>query len=218
LALRGYASAIEVEPFSTKLHGRMADALTLAGEFERACSHRRALVSIDPTDGDFAAAHVECLAAAGRTSDARLALTRAQANVSSSTGNQALSQAERAIDARAVPDPSSRLHATADLRAELRWTAPENLDLAFIDRRGRRLSVLRPEGVRIREEQDGAERVETMTLREVNGTIFVEVTRPESNSESPVRAKLTVKTATGRQNWTLSLEPGTQRVALTHWE
>ncbi|PRQ07080.1 VIT domain-containing protein [Enhygromyxa salina] len=218
LALRAYASAVEVEPFSTKLHGRMADALTLAGDFERACSHRRALVSIDPANGEFAAAYVECLAAAGRTTEARAALGRARTSVNSTKAKQALSQAERAIDAPVVQDPTSRLHGNADLRAELRWTAAENLDLAFIDRRGRRLSVLRPESVRIREERDGAERVEIMTLREVNGTVFIEVTRPESNSESPVRAKLTIKTATGRQSFTLSLEPGTKRVALTQWD
>jgi hypothetical protein len=217
VALRAYASAIEVEPFSTKMHQRMADAHTLAGDFERACSHRRALVSIDPTNGADAAAYAECLAASGRVNEARRALAKARETVTSSAGNKALTKAEKAVE-QGVPAPSSALHGNADLRAELRWTTNENLDLAFVDRRGQRLSVLRPEGVRIREERDGAQHVETMTLRQVNGTVFVEVTRPESNNEEPVRATLTVKAVGATQTWTLSLDrAGTQRIALARW-
>ena len=54
-------------------------------------------------------------------------------------------------------------------------------------------------------------------MRQVDGTVFVEVTRNDTRNEDPVRATLTVKTATGRQTWQLSLLPGTRRVALTHW-
>jgi hypothetical protein len=218
VALRAYASAIEVEPFSTKMHARMAEAHTLAGDFERACSHRRALVSIDPTNGDDAAAYVECLAAAGRVSQARSALAKARETVTSSAGAKALSKAEKAVDL-GVAVPRVALHGTADLRAELRWTTDENLDLAFVNSRGKRLSVLRPESVRVREERDGAQHVETMTLRQVNGTVFVEVTRPETNNEEPVRATLTVKAVGATQSWTLLLErSGTQRIALARWE
>ncbi|PRQ04334.1 Vault protein inter-alpha-trypsin [Enhygromyxa salina] len=218
LALRAYASALEVEPFSTRMHGRMAEALTHAGDFERACSHRRALVSIDPTDGDHAAKLVSCLAQSGRITEARAALSDARERVTSSAGKKALTRAEKTIVTPSLASQSSRIHASADLRAELRWTADENLDLAFVDHRGRRLSVLRPQGVRVREEHNGAARVEIMTMREVNGTVFIEVTRPDVNAEEPVSAKLTVKTATGRRSWSLSLEPGTRRVALTRWK
>lgn len=217
VALRAYASAIEVEPFSTKMHTRMAEAHTLAGDFERACSHRRALVSIDPTNGDDAAEYAKCLAASGRVIQARAALAKARETVTSSAGSKALAKAEKAVDV-GVPTPSTALHSNPDLRAELRWTTNENLDLAFVDRRGKRLSVLRPEGVRVREERDGAQHVEIMTLREVGGTVFVEVTRPESNNEEPVRATLTVKVVGGTQSFTLLLErAGTQRIALAHW-
>ncbi|MCA9696192.1 MAG: hypothetical protein KC431_01620, partial [Myxococcales bacterium] len=217
LALRAYGSAVEAEPFSTKLHGRMADALTAAGDFERACSHRRALVSIDPQNGTYAAELVECLVQAGRTSAARAAANRASERISSSTGKQAVSKAAKAIDQGFVASKAV-VHSSPDLRAELRWSVAENLDLAFIDRRGHRLSVMRPEGVLAREERDGAERVEILTMREVKGTVFIEVTRPESRSEDPVFASLTVKGPSGRKTWTLRLEPGTQRVALAKWQ
>src|SRR5690606_19129476 len=112
---------------------------------------------------------------------------------------------------------STWVHSNADLRADLRWTADENLDIAFVDHRGRRLSVLRPEAIRVREQRDGAERLETMTLRRVQGTVFVEITRPESTNEDTVRATLSVKTPTGRQTWTVELEPGAKRMASVRW-
>lgn len=217
LALRSYASAIEVEPFSTSMHRRMADALTSAGDFERACSHRRALVSIDPRDGKAAAELIECLLAAGRQAEARAAMSRAQSTVTSKSGKQALSKAEKLFE-RGLPSSSAILHSAPDLRAELRWTAAENLDVAFIDSRGRRLSVLRPQGVLVRERHEGAERSEILTLRKVTGTMFIEVTRPQSNSEDPLRAKLVIKTATQTKSFDLALEPGSKRVASVRWQ
>jgi hypothetical protein len=217
LALRAYASAIEVEPFSSSMHRRMADAMRSAGDFERSCSHRHALVSIDPTDGDAAAEWVECLVASGRDTEARAALTKSLATVTSKAGKKALGKVEQ-VFVSGVSTPSAILHSFPDLRAELRWTADENLDVAFVDSRGRRLSVLRPQGVLVREERDGAERVEIMTMRELQGTVFVEVTRPRSSSEDSLSATLVIKTATGRERFALVLEPGSKRVASVRWE
>ena len=213
LALRAYASAIEVEPFSTSMHRRMAQALASAGDFERSCSHRRALVSIDPRDADAAADLVECLVASGREPEARAALTRALAQVSSKAGRKTLTKVED-VFVRGVSPAKGFVHSNPELRAELRWSTSENLDVAFVDARGRRLSVLRPQGVLVREELDGFEHLETMTLREVSGTVFVEVTRPQSRSEEPLRATLTIKTPSGRERFELALEPGSKRVAL----
>ncbi|HVI02609.1 MAG TPA: tetratricopeptide repeat protein, partial [Enhygromyxa sp.] len=217
LALRTYASAIEVEPFSVTMHRRMADALRSAGDFERSCSHRHALVSIDPTDGAAAADWVECLIASGREPEARAAMSKAQVSVTSKSGKKALSDAEK-LFASGVAKSSAPLHGSPDLRAELRWTADENLDVAFVDSRGRRLSVLRPQSVLVREERDGAERVEILTMRQVQGTVFIEVTRPQSNSEDPLRATLVIKTPTGRERFVLTLEPGSKRVASARWQ
>ncbi len=217
LALRAYASAIEVEPFSVSMHRRLAQALQSAGDFERSCSHRRALVSIDPVDGDAVADLVECLVASGRDTEARAALTKALGTVTSKAGKKALSKVEKVFVAGVTP-ARQIVHSSPDLRAELRWTADENLDIAFVDKRGRRLSVLRPQGVLVREERDGAERLEIMTMRTVSGSVFVEVTRPESSSEDTLRASLLIKTATGHKRFALELEPGTQRVARVRWQ
>lgn len=217
LALRAYDSAVEVEPFSKKLHQRQAEALRLAGDFERACSHREALVSIDPADTQAAVDLIECLTEAGRAADAREVLTAARGRLSGKAA-KALTKAESQIVQGVERRPSS-LHSFADLRAELRWSAAENLDIAFVDEKARRLSVMRPELVRVREQLDGGERVETMTLREISGDVLIEVTRPQSTSEDPVRAVLEIQTATGaRERFNLQLEPGTRRIALVRWQ
>lgn len=229
MALRAYASAVEVESFDKRMHQRMARALTMAGDFERACSHRRALVSIEPSNADASAELVECLVLSGRTEAARAALSQAtevarasnRSKSQSVKSNKALARAQKLIDGTLQPS-SLGLHGSPDLRVELRWTAAENLDVAVIDRRGKRLSVQRPESVRVRETREGSERKEVLTLREVKGTCFIEVTRPELDDEgrvaAPVDAELSVRTATGRRTFQLRLLPGRQRVALTKWD
>jgi hypothetical protein len=219
LAPRAYASAVDVEPFSTTMHSRMAEAHALAGDFERACSHRRALVSIDPSNGAHAAALVECLVGSGRSDEARDALDRARASVSASKGKQALTKAEKLLASGVVAQPNA-VHSRPELRVELRWTAAENLDIALVDSRGRRLSVLRPQGVRVKEQRDGAERVEVLTLPRVTGTVFVEVTRAQTGSRSDGRvpATLTIKAGGSRTQRSLVLDPGSRRVASVRWD
>src|SRR5690606_8871597 len=169
-----------------------------------------------PSNGTAAAELVECLIVAGRHDEARAALSKANQTVSKS-GKKALAKAEKLLTNGVASRPAF-VHSSPELRAELRWTADENLDVAFVDSRGRRLSVLRPQGVLVREERDGAERVEIMTMRQVKGTVFVEVTRPESNSEDPLSATLVIKTATGQQRFGLRLDPGGKRVASVRWQ
>lgn len=217
LALRAYAGALEVEPFSTKLHARMADALRRAGDFERACSHRRALVSIDPQDADAATDLVECLIEAGQPIAAREQLAAARERLGSK-GAKALAKLEAKLVDGVERGPSPLHGSDAALRATLRWSAAENLDLAFVDGKARRLSVLRPELIRVREQSEGGERSEVMTLREIDGTLFVEVTRPRSGSEDAITAVLELVTADGKKRFDLRLEPGTQRVALVRRE
>ena len=213
LALRAYDSALEVEPFSTKLHQRMAEALRNAGDFERSCSHRRALVSIDPQDAAAASELFECLIEAGRNPEAREQLAEARARLGSKAG-KTFAKAEQLLVDGVSRKPAPLHGSDAALEATLRWSAAENLDIAFVDTKARRLSVMRPELIRVREQLDAGERVETMTLREVQGTVFVEVTRPRTTSEDTITAVLELTTLEGKKRFDLRLEPGTRRVAL----
>lgn len=184
LALRHYASVVEVAPFVRTEHARLATAYAAVGDFTRACSHRRALVSIDPLQTAYQLALIDCLA-----------------------------QADQLQQAHAAP-----LHRHPELRAELRWHEPEDLDLAIIDRRGRRASVQHPVDVRVRPNEGGLEQLEILTVRRVQGTLYIEVTRPQTPNPEPLRASLTIRSIEGtRQRFDLLLLPGTQRVALGRW-
>lgn len=49
MALRAYASAADVDPFTKSTHERLAEAFDLAGDVDRACSHLHALFSLEPS-------------------------------------------------------------------------------------------------------------------------------------------------------------------------
>jgi hypothetical protein len=215
LALRHYASVVEVAPFIRSEHARLASAYAAVGDFARACSHRRALVSIDPMMTAYHLALIDCLAQADQVEQAHAAMTTARATVGDCLGSKA-DRVERAIDEPAPPKPAP-LHPNADLRVELRWHEPEDLDVAVIDGRGRRASVLHPVDVRVRPNQWGLEQVELLTVQRVRGSVYVEVTRPQSPDAQPLSASLSIQTSEGsRRRFDLVLLPGTQRVALAH--
>lgn len=168
-ALRHYASAAEVRPFSERLHRQLATAFGSKGDWERACSHRLALVSIDPKS----------------------------------------SQAGRDLErCRARDLPRASIPSSSDVRVELTWTAGDtDLDLALVDSRGRRLSVLRPRGVRVQESR-GEERI---GLSRLSGSVYVEVTAPHGARSIP--AKVKIRTPEGTRSFDITVDAGTKRVA-----
>ena len=112
------------------------------------------------------------------------------------------------------------LHGSAEVRAKLTWSGTDDLDVAIVDSRGRRLSTLRPDGVRVVEGRGSEE----LTLRKVRGSIFVEVTRvgsdldvEETGRAAPISAVLELRTLGRRKTVPLVVEAGTQRVAKVFW-
>ena len=211
VAHRAYGSAVEVKPFDRKLHARLADALLSKGDLTRACAHRRAIVSIDPAA---VAHHLDlsaCLARVGRMDLAREALaeamTRAKGNL------RPLQAAATDLERGQVPTPAAApLHAYPDLRATLTWTGPADLDLALVDRRGRRLSTLRREGVMVREGRGE----ETLTFATVDQPVYLEVTRTDP-SGPPVQATLKVKTPYATKSFDITSGHQTLRLAKVAW-
>jgi len=177
LALRGYASVVDSNPFSESAHERLAAAYEGKGDLRRACSHRRALVSIDPKD----ASYLQGLAVCSRGALA------------------------------STPSLGS-----GDLKAELTWSGAGDLDIAIIDGQGRRLSALRPEGVRVRE----AAGSEQLTLRSVRSSVTVAVTRNSDKAEAAASlpAVLKLKTPHGTRTFTVELGRGSTRVAKVAWD
>jgi tetratricopeptide (TPR) repeat protein len=210
-ALRAYAGAVEVRPFARTAHERLALAYHSKGDLARSCSHRRAIVSIDPRVADHHVELARCLHAAGRTRAAEQVLTDAQGRVHA--GRTALARAQTEL--MGSPRPAiPNLHAYPDLRAVLEWGGAADLDIALVDKRGRRLSVLRPEKIRVREEAGR----ETVTLPSVDGTVHVEVTRlGAAAGDPPIHATLSVRTPYGARTFPVDIDHGTLRIASISW-
>ena len=213
LSLRAYASVVEVSPFSSEHHGMLAEAFASKGDLRRACSHRRALVSIDPRKSEHHAALASCLHHLGRITEAQAALRDGERRVTD--GGRALQRAAEALERGSVP--TVELHRGAELKATLTWPGEDDLDIAIVDNRGRRLSAMRPQEVRVREDAGREE----LTLRRVQGTVFVEVSRVGSDTSrrlEPVTAELEIRTPHGRRVVPVVIESGTARVAQVSWQ
>jgi hypothetical protein len=217
MALRAYESVLEVQPFAKRQHAELARAYESKGDLVRSCSHRRAVVSIDPKDG---ANHVElarCLAREGRTREALDVVD--DGNRRAITAKGGLPAVSSELAARSVAPVSFDLHGRPELDLDLTWSGEGDLELAVVDTKGRRLSGLRPEGkVRVRE----AASREQLTMKKVKKSVFIEVTRPASSrslegERSAVRGELVVKTPHGTKRIPVSVTEGTVRVAKVFW-
>ncbi len=227
LALRAYESVVEVQPFSSTEHASLAAAFENKGDLRRACSHRRAVVSIDPARTEHHAELVACLQRAGRAREASSVMTAFVSKASSAKDELAR---QRDLDKR-IAAATLAVHGSAELRAKLTWSGAEDLDVAIVDSRGRRLSTLRPDGLKVVERRGSEE----LTLRKVRGSVFVEVTRNGTEADedlpaseagldrralgrAPVSAVLELRTSGGkRKTVPLVVQPGTQRVAKVFW-
>jgi hypothetical protein len=213
LGLRAYASAVEINPFTSSRHETLARAFASKGDLRRACSHRRAIVSIDPSKSEHHAMLAACLHHAGRITDAQAVLRDGERRAIDNA--RALRRTAEAIDQGALAEVA--LHRGAELRATLTWSGEDDLDIALVDNRGRRLSAMRPENIRVREDAGREE----LTSRRVRGTVFVEISRVGSDASrrlEPVTAELELATPHGRRVVPVVIETGSTRVAQVSWQ
>jgi hypothetical protein len=217
MALRAYASVLEVQPFSQRQHAELARAYESKGDLVRACSHRRAVVSIAPQDGSHHVELARCLAREGRAREALAVVDDGKRRAT--TGSRELLAVGGELAARAVAPATFDLHGRAELDLDLTWFGASDLELAVVDTKGRRLSGLRPEGkVRVRESAGR----EQLTLKKVSKSVFVEVTRPASSraiegERGTVRGELPIQTPHGTRRIPVSVTEGTVRVAKVSW-
>ena len=198
-AMRAYGSAVEVNPFNLKLQTRLADAYAGKGDITRSCAHRRAVVSIDPVKADNHLQLARCLATLGRQD---LVLDAVGDGLGRAKGNVAELYASQSGLRPARPRP-----VTGKLKAMLTWNGAGDLDVAFIDNRGRRLSAIRPEGVTVEQLGNG----ETAGLASVAGTVSVEVTR--FSGQGPVSGELKLRTPETTRVFPFTIDQGTLRLA-----
>ncbi|MBK6921678.1 MAG: FecR domain-containing protein [Deltaproteobacteria bacterium] len=212
LAARAYASALEVTPFSKSQHEALARAFASKGDLRRSCSHRRALVSIDPSNLDAHAALAQCLGRSGRVTEARVALRDGMVRTKATSRALALAEAELAAGA-----PAALPALKGQLKATLTWTGEDDLDIAVVDAKGRRLGATHPLGLTVRE----AAGLEQVALAKVKKSVFVEVTRNGTGladeAARPIRAVLELRTPNGKQSFPVVIERGSSRVARVFW-
>ncbi|MCA9661491.1 MAG: hypothetical protein KC486_24335, partial [Myxococcales bacterium] len=193
----------------------LADGLLGKGETTRACAHLRAIVSIDPQKAQHHADLARCLGAAGQWELAQDAIVDGRGRLRGSAS--ALDRAAADVSSRMIPALApDNLHSYADLKATLTWTGGVDLDVAFVDSRGRRLSALRREGILVRE-RDGEE---TVTMRSVSKPVFVEVSRKGVGGGvkgPPVSATLKIKTGDQTKTFDITSDHATLRLAKVSW-
>ncbi len=214
IALRAYESVVEVRPFSSREHESLARAFENEGDLPRSCSHRRALVSIKPTT-EHQAGLIACLQRAGRSTEA--ADTRAGFIKSTIVTRGNVGAFTTKLD-KAILAAAPKLSRRGQLRATLTWTGRDDLDIAIIDRRGRRISTLHDRGSARTLESPGREELD---LSKVRGSVFVEVSRRRTDREEgvapPIAANLQLVTPHGRRTVALSVPAGTTRAAKVFW-
>lgn len=214
IALRAYESVVEVRPFSSREHESLARAFENEGDMPRSCSHRRALVSIKPTT-EHQAGLIACLQRAGRSTEA--ADTRAGFIKSTIVTRGNVGAFTTKLD-KAVLAAAPKVSRRGQLRATLTWTGRDDLDVAIIDRRGRRISTLHDRGSARTLESPGREELD---LSKVRGSVFVEVSRRRTDREEgvapPIAANLQLVTPHGRRTVALSVPAGTTRAAKVFW-
>ncbi len=203
-ALRAYGSSAEVNPFNLKLQARLADAYASKGDITRSCAHRRAVVSIDPARPEHHLELARCLSTLGRQDLVRDAVDdgigRAKGNINELRASQL-----------GFVRPAKLRVPNGSLKASLTWNGAGDLDIAFIDTRGRRLSALRPEGISLEQLGNG----ETLAMPSFTGTVSVEVSR--FSGQGPVSGELKIRTPDVTRSYPFTLDQGTLRLAnVTH--
>ncbi len=201
IAMRAYGSAVEVNPFDVKLQTRLAEALASKGDIARSCAHRRAVISIDPSRPEHHLQLTRCLASLGRTD---LVSDAAQDGITRATGNTADLRA--ALSGAVRPAPVRPVN--GQLKATLTWLGAGDLDIAFIDSRGRRLSALRPENLLV-EQLGNGESAAMITLSPQ--TVAVEVTR--FSGQGPISGELKIRTPELSRSYPFTIDQGSLRVA-----
>jgi hypothetical protein len=201
IAMRAYGSAVEVNPFDAKLQTRLAEALASKGDLARSCAHRRAVVSIDPARPEHHLALTRCLASLGRVDLVRDA---AEDGTARAKGN--LADLRAALAGAVRPAPVRPVN--GQLKATLSWLGAGDLDIAFIDSRGRRLSALRPENLLI-EQLGNGESAAMITVSPQ--TVAIEVTR--FSGQGPISGELKIRTPELSRSFPFTIDQGSLRLA-----
>jgi hypothetical protein len=183
-AMRILSGLADVRPGDKLVQKRLAAAFTQMGAPDFACQHRLALAEIDENDVNAVAAAVRCSQDQGLRDVSQTILTSVRSDL-----RDKIDTASRTLKLNDVPA------LLGDMRVSATWTAPVDLDIAIVDKSGKRMSWLGStvQNVSVSAKDAASTSGETLAISGLgSGTFAVEVVRANGvNGSTPVQGELT---------------------------
>ncbi len=184
-AMRILSGLSDVRPGDKNVQRRLASAFTQLGAPDLACQHRLALADLDVGDLKTVAAAVRCSGEQGLTDLSRTIVSNAPSSI-----RDRIDTTARDLKLNDVPA------LLGDLRVTATWSAPVDLDLALVDKNGRRFSWLGSTvpSIGVTAKDAGSTSTETIAVSGLqNGNLALEVVRAGADgSKVPVTGELTI--------------------------
>ncbi|NUP08744.1 MAG: VWA domain-containing protein [Polyangiaceae bacterium] len=213
-AIRILSGLSDVRPGDKAIQKRLATVFTQMGLTDVACHHRIALADIDSTDTSSVASAVRCSQDQGLGNLAQTLLSSAPTKE-----RDKIETTARTLKLNDIPA------LFGDVRVTATWNVPVDLDLAVVDKNGKRLSWLGStlSNVSVRAKDATSTSTETLSLSGMSsGNFMVEVVRAKSAASNvPVTGELVFTLPGGetrRVPFTLTnqrLDAGSLRVFFT---
>lgn len=183
-ALRILSGLADVRPGDKAVQKRLISAFTQMGQANVACQHRISLAEIDPTDTTAVASAVRCSQDEGFPNLAQAVLSESASNLRDKITNTATSLKLNDLPAL-----------TGDVKVSATWTTPVDLDIALVDKNGKRLSWLGSTlpNVTVNAKDATSTSGETLSLTGLSsGNMMVEIVRASTDrGNAPVTGELT---------------------------
>jgi len=182
-SMRIMSGLADVRPGDKTVQKRLAAAFTQLGAADHACQHRLALADIDDTDVNAVAAAVRCSQDQGLRDVSQTMLTSVRSDL-----REKIDTASRTLKLNETPA------LLGDVRVTATWTTPVDLDLAIVDKSGKRVSFLgsNAQSVSVSAKDASSSSTETLAISGLgSGTFAVEIVRAnKDSSNTPVRGEL----------------------------
>ncbi len=195
-AMKTFAAAIEVEPWNTRLHKKMAGMYKNKGDQELSCAHLWSVMSIAPHKAQRHLDLATCLASIkGQRDQAVVVLSKLAA---SKPGNRMMSRIGKSMLEIQRPDftpPRPKISLKGDLIITATWNRPVDLDLVLITPKGEIISAIQG-GRRAKVEIDShqGDTAEVLRARRLpSGRYYVAISRSNASSSDSISGTILVK-------------------------
>ena len=181
-ALRILSGIADVRPGDKAIQTRLASTFMQMGARDLACQNRITLSDLDSTDVNAAAGAVRCTQDLGFSGLATAIRDGVDVNLRSRVDD-----ATKTVKLDVAP-------LAGDVKVTATWSAPVDLDVALIDRNGKRFSWLGSplKSVNVSVSDPTSTRTETLGVQGLNaGNFVIEVVRASSSTQ-PVSGELTI--------------------------